>query len=403
MSLLITLLTLFIVIPFIVLVPHASAYGQASTKSAGSFDFNDSGIHFSDVDSSNHVIMRFRIQSLATTTVASADPTTITSTEWAVRRLRLRFGGTLGDKRLTFNVQFSFTRGDMDWTDTRFPNLVRDAMVFWNFSPDLQIGFGQTKLPGNRQRVISSGDLQFSERSIVNNAFNLDRDFGFQSFWRARIDDAIFNFRGALSTGDGRNQPRISGAGFAYTGRVEVLPMGEFLRGGDYFEGDVMHEPKPKISLGASYSHNSNHTRSRGQLGPLLAAPRTSNSFLADALVKFRGLALYTEYAMRTADNPITGLDSAVFVGTGYLIQTSYHTPYNIELALRFARVTADDALIGMKDGTEQTTSSANVIYYLNRHRVKAMMEFMYVATEFLNNSLPRYDWVNRFNLEVGI
>jgi hypothetical protein len=30
------------------------------------------------------------------------------------------------------------------------------------------IGFGQTKLPGNNQRVVSSGSLEFTDRTINN-------------------------------------------------------------------------------------------------------------------------------------------------------------------------------------------------------------------------------------------
>jgi hypothetical protein len=39
------------------------------------------------------------------------------------------------------------------------------------------IGFGQTKLPGNNQRVVSSGS-EFTDRTINNSRFNIDRDFG---------------------------------------------------------------------------------------------------------------------------------------------------------------------------------------------------------------------------------
>jgi hypothetical protein len=42
----------------------------------------------------------------------------------------------------------------------------------------LDNGFGQTKLPGNNQRVVSSGSLEFTDRTINNSRFNIDRDFG---------------------------------------------------------------------------------------------------------------------------------------------------------------------------------------------------------------------------------
>jgi hypothetical protein len=174
----------------------AAALGQASTQSNGSFDFNADGVIFQTADSASKVIMRFRNQNWATFTMN--DDFDVTSSELQARRLRLRFGGTLVDPRLSFNIQLSFTRGDQDWSDTQFPNIVRDAMVFWNFTPGLQLGFGQTKLPGNRQRVISSADLQVPDRSIVNGAFNIDRDFGLQGFWRPVNGSVIVNLRGSV-------------------------------------------------------------------------------------------------------------------------------------------------------------------------------------------------------------
>ncbi len=58
-------------------------------------------------------------------------------------------------------------------------NLVlRDAVIFYNLSKAFRLGIGQTKLPGNRQRVNSSGQLQFAERSTTHDAFTLDRDRG---------------------------------------------------------------------------------------------------------------------------------------------------------------------------------------------------------------------------------
>jgi hypothetical protein len=46
------------------------------------------------------------------------------------------------------------------------------------YKPTKIVGFGQTKLPGNNQRVVSSGSLEFTDRTINNSRFNIDRDFG---------------------------------------------------------------------------------------------------------------------------------------------------------------------------------------------------------------------------------
>jgi hypothetical protein len=391
------------------------SWAQASTQSTSSFDFNSDGVIFQSADSATRVTMRFRMQNWATyttKTMGEDDELDLSagSTDMVTRRLRMRFGGTLVDPRLTFNLQLSFSRSDMDWNDTQFPNIIRDAMVFWNFSRDLQIGFGQTKLPGNRQRVVSSADLEIPDRSIVNGAFNLDRDFGFQGFWRPITGDVVVNLRAAISSGDGRNQPVIPGGGLAYTGRIEVLPFGAFTGGGDYFEGDILREQSPKLSVGLSYQRNDRQTKTRGTLGRALFAQRSSNVAYADALFKYSGLSIYTEYAQRTSDNPVTYRDttrreaSAIFVGTGYMAQASYVFPSMWNVAARYAVVDAGSQLAGLSDYTKQTNIAAVVGYYFNRHRVKANFELGTTRTmQYNRNNALETMYYGRFNVELGI
>lgn len=398
--------TLSLVAAAILLMPR-TASAQATTSSHSSFDFNTDGISFATADSSSKVMMRFRMQNTATVTTKSVDDLSFASTDWAVRRLRIRFGGHLVDPRLTFNLQLSFARGDLDYTDTQFPNIVRDAMIFWNFSPRLQVSFGQTKLPGNRQRVISSADIQFPDRSIVNSAFTLDRDFGFQGFWRPVDGDVIVNLRGAISSGDGRNQPAIPGGGLAYTGRAEILPFGAFLKGGDYFEGDLLREPSPKVSVGLSFQHNENQTRTKGSLGAKLYEQRTAQTIYADALLKYSGLAIYCEYARRSADDPLTHSSdnkvSAVFVGHGMLAQVTYCFPFMFEVGTRFARVVPDDVLKTVPEGFTDQTTSLNFGYYLNKHRVKMQIELGRGDREVLATDVKSAFYFGRFNMELGI
>ena len=319
----------------------------------GRVGVNNRGIVFTDKDSLMQIVMRFRMQSLAQVETVSDEDLSTTRENWAIRRLRLRFGGFLVDPRLTYNIQLSFSRGDMDYADTQFPNIVRDAVIYWNFDKHWQIGFGQTKLPGNRQRVVSSSELQFAERSIVNNTFNIDRDFGFFGWYRNEIEGIGLNLRAALSNGDGRNTVGTSGnaaGGFCYTGRAEILPFGTFTGGGDYFEGDVLREKSPKLSIGGTYSVNSRTRRTMGQLGPELWTPVSTSSLLADILFKYSGFALYGEYAKRDSkNNPVTtktGSDNRfVFVGNGLLAQASYCLPSMWEFVGRYAVVTPDDDL----------------------------------------------------------
>jgi hypothetical protein len=84
-----------------------------------------------------------------------------------VRRLRLRLDGFVLQRRLQYYIQLSFSKADMELEGGTVPQTIRDAMVYYHFNKRFYLGFGQSKLPGNRQRVISSGNQQFADRSIA--------------------------------------------------------------------------------------------------------------------------------------------------------------------------------------------------------------------------------------------
>lgn len=379
------------------------AFAQETTRSHGSFDFTSQGIVFATTDSVMSVIMRFRVQNWAEVRTKSDEDMSAAQTSMMVRRLRLRFGGYLYDPALRFNIQLSFAPNDID-VDDDLPAIIRDAMVFWDISKDLSLSFGQTKLPGNRQRVISSGDIQFADRSIVNSNFTLDRDMGFQLGYRHRLGDAQVNLRAALTTGEGRGLYTAGNDGFCYTGRVEVLPFGSFKNGGDYFEGDLERESTPKLSVGLTGSHNAKGLKARGQLGQLLAEPRSQTMVLSDALLKYNGFALYGEYARRIADDPITrnssGTAIPVFVGQGFLAQASYIFPSNIELSMRWAQVDPE-AEIEAVGAQNQRHATGMVMYYFRGHRAKVGMEFTHEARD--RAGVESSSWIGRFNMELGI
>lgn len=381
-------------------------YTQQTNRSPASFDFDEGGISFTSQDSSSSVIMRFRLQNQFIMNSISESDLTINSSRLLVRRARVRFGGKLFDKRISFNFQLSFARADLD-LESGFPNLVRDAMVFYNPGNNIQIGFGQTKLPGNRQRVISSGDLQFAERSIVNSKFTIDRDFGIQFGYFNEFGKVPFNIRAAFSQGDGRNQSTMPGNGFSYTARAEILPFGYFKSGGDYFEGDLLYENMPKISIGAGYNFNNKTTRSGGQLGPYLYEPRDINTILLDAIFKFRGFAFYTEYANRTSENPITINEQNdiinIYVGRGYLFQSSYCFRNMYEIATRYAEVIPNQEIWGLNDADMIRHIELTLTKYIHKHRAKIKGELRHNSVTNRASDIENNFWSFTINTEFGI
>ena len=138
---------------------------------------NFKGIQYTSKDSLFYTNFRFRMQNRVGYSNV-LDGKDNGKFDARVRRLRMRMDGYIYSPKISYSVQLAFTRGDQDFDDTGVANIVRDAVMFYNFTDDFYISFGQNKLPGNRQRVNSSGQLQFSDRSLVNSIFTLDRDFG---------------------------------------------------------------------------------------------------------------------------------------------------------------------------------------------------------------------------------
>lgn len=351
--------------------------------------------------------IRFRIQNRVGITTVSASDWDVREVEARVRRLRLRFDGFIYTKKLNYVIRLAFSRGDMDYDDSGFPNIIRDAMVIYNFNPHFGLGLGQTKLPGNRQRITSSGDLQFPDRSIVNATFNIDRDFGGQVYYNNTINKLFYVLRGAVSTGEGRNF-NSTDQGLAYTGRLELLPLGIFTNGGDYFEGDLAREPKPKVSLGLTYSYNSNTKRTGGQLGKFLYEPRDMDTRMADFLLKYNGWALAVEYLRRTSPNPITentdGEVAYIYSGRGMNFQGSYLFKNNYEIAARFSEVRPDEVIQSYTPKRRDYTIGATK--YLRGHRVKFQLDWTYQESDWLGAETTEPDsdaWQIRFQIEAGI
>lgn len=386
------------------MLPAGTILAQHPDNAIPYFTFGK-GVGIISPDSLFLLNIRFRMQNRLGLQSVSESNLDIRQVEARVRRLRIRFDGYVYSPKLTYILQLSFTRADMDFDDTGFPNIIRDAYLIYSFSPRFAIGLGQTKLPGNRQRVVSSGDLQFPDRSIVNARFNVDRDFGLQAYYNNRFGGWYYILRGAITSGEGRNAT-ASDRGLAYTGRVEMYPLGPFTANGDYFEGDLVREPRPKVSVAVSYSANFNTLRTGGQLGKFLYEPRDIQTAMLDFLFKHRGWALAAEYLQRQTINPITSDTSGnvryVYAGRGQNIQLSKLMRKNFEVVLRYAQVRPASEIQLLEPHTRQYTIGAN--HYLRGHRVKLQTDLTFEENTWLQNARPdTQNWQLRFQVEVGI
>ncbi len=365
----------------------------------------DKGISISK-DSLFLLNIRFRMQNRFGVRTESGEDFSIEQTDFRVRRLRLRLDGYVLNPRMQYYIQLGFSKADLDLESGTYAQPIRDAMIYYYFADNFYVGFGQGKLPGNRERVISSGNLQFADRSVANGVFTLDRDFGFFGYYTLPTKGrANYQLKGAINTGEGRNSSPGDG-GLSYTGRFEYLPFGMFLNSGDYSEGDLEFEATPKLSVGVTYNYNDQAVRARGQLGSTLYEARDLQVFIADAMFKYMGWAVMAEYFQRTAPNPFThneaGDTKVVWVGTGNNLHLSRMISRKSELALRYSSVRPTKEVEMYEDQGDE--AAMGYTRYVNGHRIKIQGN---VGYSWSNKQIELIHtsnfWFATFQVEFGI
>ena len=266
----------------------------------------------------------------------------------------------------------------------------------WNFYKNFTIWAGQTKLPGNRERVISSGNLQFVDRSLVNSKYNIDRDMGIQLRHHFTLGKKfLIREMFAISQGEGRNITVGNIGGYDYTSRIEFLPFGEFKKKGDYLGSDVKREESSKLAIGITYDIHDRAVRENGNTKSFMYNDvgyfeTDINTLFIDLMYKIKGFSFMAEYADKQADNIFaTNSDGSftgdnVGAGTGMNLQAGYLFESNIEFALRYT--TIDPAKELNKEIINQYT--LGVSKYIVGHKLKVQSDISYTTEEGKNDNI---------------
>ncbi len=316
------------------------------------------------------------------------------NSQFLIRRARLKFGGHAHSTKLKYKLELGLTNRDISGASAHTknaPRVILDAVVKWNFYKNFTLWVGQTKLPGNRERVVSSANMQLVDRSLLNKNFNIDRDMGAQLRHHFTLGEKfVVREMVSISQGEGRNITDANLGGYQYTARVELLPFGKFAGKGDYVGGDIKREPKPKLALAATYDLHDRAVKNKSNQGSYMENDAgyfetDINTIFVDAMFKFKGFSLMAEYANRTAaqdsamnvDGTKTG--DVVMVGNGLNFQVGYLFNCNWEVAARYTSIELDKEVTG-KD--IQTQYTLGVSKYVVGHKLKIQSDVSYLMTE---------------------
>lgn len=312
-----------------------------------------------------------------------------------VRRARLKFDGYAYSPKLKYKIELGLSNRDIAGANEfnrNTPRYILDAVIMWNFAKNWELWAGQTKLPGNVERVVSSGDLQLIDRSLLNSRFNIDRDLGIQLRHNSDLGgNFLMREKLSISQGEGRNVTEGNEGGLQYTARLELLPFGSFKSKGDYTQSAIVREETPKLMLGFTYNYNQDAVRERGFAGDYMM--RTDGSLyetdqttiFADAMFKYDGFSFMGEYAKRTADNEIateadgiTPTGDIVLTGNALNLQAGYMFKSNYEIAARYTTVTFEDVTGALP--SKQYTFGVNK--FIVGHKLKVQSDISYTTLD---------------------
>ena len=318
-----------------------------------------------------------------------------------VRRSRLKFDGFAYSPKLKYKLELGLSNRDISGANEfnrNTPRYILDAVIMWEFSKNWELWAGQTKLPGNVERVVSSANLQLIDRSLLNSRFNIDRDLGIQIRHKSNLGGTfLMREKFAISQGEGRNVTEGNEGGLQYTARLEFLPFGAFKSKGDYSQSDLKREATSKLMVGFTYNFNENAVRERGFAGDYMIRTdetifeTNQTTIFVDAMYKNNGFSFMGEYARRTADTVIateadgvTPTGDIVLTGNALNLQAGYLFKNNYEIAGRFT--TLDYETITETLPSKQYTLGFN--RFLVGHKLKVQSDLSYTTLDGQKNNI---------------
>lgn len=362
------------------------------------------GIQITAQDSSFYLNVGFRFQTLMQHDWNMVDDKFSSledhSSRLFIRRSRLKFAGWALSPKLKYKSELALSNRDNGGgNSSRYnnaANIILDAAMEWNFHNNMSLWFGQGKLPGNRERVISSGNLQFVDRSRLNSRFTLDRDLGimiknYQKFGEEFILKQVLG----ISTGEGKNLTSANEGGYAYTLQVEALPFGKFQSKGDYVGSAVKRESSPKLAIAVAIDVNRSASRERGRQGDFIfnspdIFKKDLRSFFVDLMYKHQGVSIMAEYAYRTTDdgdpnvyNTLGNVSATYYTGQATNLAIGYMMESNVELAARWTNVLPDEEV-----GTKENQYTLGLSKFIVGHKLKVQSDITLRAIDESDDEL---------------
>ena len=364
------------------------------------------GLTFMSSDGSTMNISQ-SVQPLAL--ASTPDDFETTTTQFRIRRARLKISGDLYDSKIYYRIRLNFASDYQSTTSgsRSFNPVMQDAYVEYRPAKGHRINLGlRADYIDSRETRIEGEVLGFIERSEVSAAFDAIFDYGLRYQGQFRIfNGQLFKPYVSITTGDGNASLTKNYGGFKYGARLDYLPFGAFKKLGEFYMEDLVREIKPKLVIGAVYSYNVGATSAKGTNGGRwlygdinqdISLPDYSK-YGVDYMFKYRGFYSFGsyfatnaivptdiagEFSLAGAFTPYTGLTqteiknkvlSRLNLGSGFNVQAGYLLPCNWAFGLRYTKL--DQDLQSFAFATNDENYSFVATKYLAGHDLKIQTE----------------------------
>ncbi len=376
-------------------------------------DWGEKGFTLATRDGKWKTAIQFRLQ-FRYTNPDDGDPdrvsdfiSDIQESTFEIRRARLKVGGHGYQPWLKYYFEIDWqplinSGGSSASASTRLIDW-RVMLEKYRFA---QLRLGQWKINYNRERVDSSGQQQFVERSIVNGPFTIDRQVGtmlYGHLFPGTMADGWYY--AGVYTGSGRGE-RNDDENMMYHARAQWNFFGRDLK---FSQSDVEYHERPAGSIAwAGATNIGKCTRwSSSGCGTLVSDNNLGNSYTSDSAAlpgqfridqqmtelafKWRGFSLQSEYhwkQVKDAGRPGgAGLAAApsktnlmgTYINVGYFFHYLIPVvPKPLEMAFRYAFVDPNVSVSG--DKQQEFTGVIN--WFFAGHRNKLTADYSYLTLD---------------------
>ncbi len=320
----------------------------------------DKGLNVSTSDGTTKIrfnsLLKFRYFYLLNDRAGTTDTST-----FQIPAARMSFAGNAFKEEYKYGVQLEFAGGD-----TR----LLDFFTEYDYKPSFKLRVGQFKVPYSRQRLASIGNLLFTDRSIADEEFNLNRDIGLM--FHGVLAHETFEYFLSAFNGNGLNQTEDNNKWPLGIARISYMPFGYVP-----YDERLVDDPDFKLAIGAAggYSEIMEFFNSDTTIDPVKTIFASSDIVLKTNRLMFQGEFYYRRKDPDVAINQALPTVNAM----GYYAQFGYFIlpEKMIEVGARYSQVFTDI------DSTDDYTAEISPIinYYFYKEHVKAQLEYAYLLT----------------------